>query len=86
MNEKLGNVVHSDLIGHIGPASVGTARHILSFLIENSRFGRVFTYMYRSRLLGFLKRLRHASNVQTLEQIKVYTRAKQRNIFSWEGH
>ena len=44
------HVVHSDIIGPIDPQTIGGARYILCFIVESSRYAKVFVIKRRSQL------------------------------------
>ena len=44
------HIIHSDIIGPIDPCSLGGARYILCFIVEASRYSKVFVIKSRSQL------------------------------------
>ena len=47
---QLNHTIHSDMIGPISPSTIGGARYILCFIVETSRYAKVFIIKERSQL------------------------------------
>ena len=49
------HVIHSDIIGPISPRTIGGARYILCFIVEASRYAKIFIIKKRSEVLACFK-------------------------------
>ena len=83
---RVEHVIHSDIIGPIGPLSLGDGRFILCFIVEKSRYAKVYILKKRSevescyrefqawleRTTGVLVKRFHSDNAKEYEALGSY--------------